>query len=171
MNDFRAVNPDFHPVNPDFRPVIPDFHPVIPDFHPVIPDFHPVIPDFHPVIPDFHPVIPDFHLVIPAKAGIQKVANAVSAARAPMSAPPLGYKARAGSGFRYLPAEFLSQVNPEPHNLLNRARRVLVCCAIGNAARQLRRRHDKRLVLVAPVHVDFIFVRHPGINPFRFRCA
>ena len=36
---------------------------------------------FYPVILAFYPAIPDFYPVIPAKAGIQRVAGEVDAAR------------------------------------------------------------------------------------------
>ena len=46
---------------------------------PAIPDCYSAIPDFYLVIPDCYYAIPDFYPVIPAKAGIQRVGDAVRA--------------------------------------------------------------------------------------------
>ena len=53
------------------------------DYRVSVPDFCPVIPDFCAAVPDFYPAIPDFCPVIPAKAGIQRVADNIIAARPP----------------------------------------------------------------------------------------
>ena len=58
------------------------------DYCAVIPDFCAVIPDYYAIIPDFCAVIPDFYPVIPAKAGIQRVADNVIAARNPSLQQP-----------------------------------------------------------------------------------